>query len=208
MDDRVAAVKENERCARDGKSSPFLIHDGYPGSSRFDEKAFLENWHPAFFMTTSFLLQYARKQYRYFEGDLVMALVMWEIWQYNVSRFLDRSDILGATTLLQEPESRRQSLSHCNTHSISQSLGIPNETVRRKINKLVERGWIERGKKGEIISTLAFEKCLEADQMLDFMRNFLNVGIHTLSMIQKQAKMLESRKERNIPEQKTDSSGI
>jgi DNA-binding GntR family transcriptional regulator len=32
----------------------------------------------------------------------------------------------------------------CNAHSLSQSTGIPRETIRRKIDALIARGWLEK----------------------------------------------------------------
>jgi hypothetical protein len=40
-----------------------------------------------------------------------------------------------------------------NTHSISQFSRIPRETVRRKVQELVDRGWVERSEDGSLTAT-------------------------------------------------------
>lgn len=40
-----------------------------------------------------------------------------------------------------------------NTHSVSQFSGIPRETVRRKVQELVDRGWVERSEDGSLTAT-------------------------------------------------------
>jgi hypothetical protein len=86
--------------------------------------------------------------YRLFDGDLMLFLVFGEIAHYNVSRALqalslrDAPDASRWKTLLRAlPE---QKVTPCNALSISQSTGIPRETVRRKVRELVECGWLVR----------------------------------------------------------------
>jgi DNA-binding GntR family transcriptional regulator len=39
----------------------------------------------------------------------------------------------------------------CNAFSLSQAIGIPRETIRRKIDELVKRGWVHRHPQGGYI---------------------------------------------------------
>ena len=40
-----------------------------------------------------------------------------------------------------------------NAYSISQATGIPRETVRRRIEKLVKKGWMVKNSRGELTVT-------------------------------------------------------
>jgi DNA-binding IclR family transcriptional regulator len=63
-----------------------------------------------------------------------------------------------------------------NTQSIADSTGIPRETVRRKLQLLIDRGWIERTPDGGLVITqrvtLAMASATQAtfDYLLDVTR--------------------------------------
>ena len=80
-----------------------------------------------------------RESYRAFDGDLTMALVLGEIGQYSAAPVHEpvRHKYLG-------------SFRTCNAHSISIASGIPRETVRRKLDKLLARGWIIEMENGAV----------------------------------------------------------
>lgn len=171
------------KCNQPEEIRSFLF-DGYcEPCAALDEKKFLENWHPALFIAYSFFGRRMKALYRIFAGDLVMAMVISEIWQYNVGRYFDRSGLQGATKILQDPEVRQAVLPPCNAYSISQVLGVPSETVRRKVFKLVEMGWVKRGEDGELVSTELCEAHFSPETTLDFMRDFVSVSRHVLAMI-------------------------
>ena len=46
-----------------------------------------------------------------------------------------------------------KNLEPTNAYSISEATGIPKETVRRKIDKLVEKGWLVKSVRGEVTIT-------------------------------------------------------
>jgi hypothetical protein len=77
---------------------------------------------------------------RDFGGDLDAMLVL-----LTLSLGTDRRD--WAKALLGEFEASTQ-LRLTNTQSISQASGIPRETVRRKLETMQARGWIERDGNG------------------------------------------------------------
>lgn len=86
--------------------------------------------------------------YRLFDGDLLLFLVFGEIAHYNMSRALralsvpETADSQRWKALLRALP--RQKVAPCNALSVSQSTGLPRETVRRKVKALVERGWLAR----------------------------------------------------------------
>lgn len=50
-----------------------------------------------------------------------------------------------------------------NVQSIADSCGIPKETVRRKVNELVKRGWIARDRSGYLSVTPQAARALKAE---------------------------------------------
>jgi hypothetical protein len=93
--------------------------------------------------------------YRHFEGDLALAIVLGEVALHNLSRFQGADKSMSPGGVFWERSDLQKLLLPCNALSISQSTGIPRETVRRKIAKLVEMGWMEQNTKGEITITRA-----------------------------------------------------
>jgi DNA-binding IclR family transcriptional regulator len=49
----------------------------------------------------------------------------------------------------------------CNALSISEATGIPRETVRRKIDMLINKGWVYKNEKGHIYLTPEVAKHFE-----------------------------------------------
>lgn len=93
------------------------------------------------FMTTRL-----RAIYQAFEGDLTLALVLGELSMRNVeSVFPPHAPVhrLTEQARVGRIETGRR-LRPCNALSIAEVTGIPRETVRRKLGKLLELGWIER----------------------------------------------------------------
>ena len=144
-----------------------------PALSEFDEQAFSQNWHLPFFIVFSCLRRYIKLDHATGGGDLTMSMVASEIWLYNIGRRLTTHGYIPDAATLADEESRREHLPKCNTYSISQSLGISAETVRRKVNKLVEMGWIERSAKGELHITAACEEAFTPEANLQTMRDFV-----------------------------------
>lgn len=96
-------------------------------------------------------LRYLNHLYRKFEGDFVMCMVLGEIANHNISGFFSRS---GSCIEVQKESERyldrMKHLEPTNAFSVSEATGIPRETVRRKIDKLQEKGWIIKNGQGEL----------------------------------------------------------
>lgn len=111
----------------------------------------------ASFVTGRFLTEHLVRVYQAFDGDIVAAIVLGSIGQYNLQRYYEEIGCrLGAGR--QAMPERGEHLAHmrpCNTLSISQSTGIPRETVRRKVRDLVERGWVKRLAPDQLVITQA-----------------------------------------------------
>lgn len=143
--------------------------------AKFDEARFKTCWHLPIFIVLSFLRRYSRRDYLAHDGDLVQALVVTEIWLYNIGRLAAGQESLDASQL-EDERIRRAKLPKCNAYSISQALGIPPQTVRRKVARLVERGWVERTGKGDLHVTATCEAYFNAEFNLETMRDFVSTA--------------------------------
>lgn len=87
-------------------------------------------------------LSHIKRLYTEFNGDLLLPLLLGEIGHYNLRciNLLDENFSKGGKEFRERINMNRL----CNTSSISQSLNLPRETVRRKIAKLVAMGYLER----------------------------------------------------------------
>lgn len=86
-----------------------------------------------------FMTSRLRAMYQAYDGDLTLCLVLGEIASRNTERFYDERRGYQLASF----NGQRQYLP-CNALSISDVTGIPRETVRRKLAKLVDLGWIEK----------------------------------------------------------------
>jgi hypothetical protein len=98
-------------------------------------------------LISSFTVPLMRDLYSEFDGDMVQIIVLGEIALRNVSRFFDRSASVVPEHWLDDNRERRKFMQPCNALSISEATGIPRETVRRKVNLLIEKGWLIRDDK-------------------------------------------------------------
>lgn len=125
----------------------------------------------------NFFLRYLGRIYREFEGDLAMVIVLGEIGHHNVSHCYSGQ---GAACRIDrqrisEPGVWRE-LHPCNAFSLSAATGIPRETVRRKIDALVSRGWLERNSKGEVFMTQEMVRHFHSDFDLQNLGEFLELA--------------------------------
>lgn len=91
----------------------------------------------------SFHTEHLKRLFEIFDGDLMLPLILGEIGHFNL-RGLDLSKI-STTEELIAFASQMEDRALCNAHSVSLSLGIPWETVRRKVFKLIKLGYLDRG---------------------------------------------------------------
>lgn len=108
------------------------------------------------FVANGFLVSQILRTLHAFDGDLLAAVVLGEIAQHNVQGlFRDRRTVSGEEIegALADPKRREALLRPCNALSISESTGIPRETVRRRIERLVTGGWVVRNHHGHLFVT-------------------------------------------------------
>ena len=95
---------------------------------------------------------------RHFDGDLDMFVVLAVIGDRTFSQRMANPlidfETFQTAQVLTPPED-------INLRSIADFSGIPRETVRRKINQLADKGWIERKSDGFIVATQKAKEELE-----------------------------------------------
>ena len=90
-------------------------------------------------------LNHLIRLYQAFDGDIECCIVLGEIAHYNARNVF--SDLIQERVMLSEFTSKYRG---SNAHSISLSTGIPRETVRRKILKLEEMGYLQQDEKKQL----------------------------------------------------------
>lgn len=98
-----------------------------------------------------------------FDRDILLPILLGEIALRNIDTFEARA---GRRPAAVEPaaaspdctpggdDARLGAMRPCNAYSIAAATGLPRETVRRKIGRLVELGWIRKQSNGHLYMTL------------------------------------------------------
>lgn len=104
-------------------------------------------------------------------GDLVKGLIFLAIVQANIQHLINDdglSQTYSESTDTVPDETRRP----VSVHALSVSLGIPYETTRRYVNKLLTEGYCVRVRRGLLVPA----RVLQRDEMLAALkRNFANL---------------------------------
>ncbi len=153
--------------------------------AKFDETAFDGKQQIPFLLIFSFLRRFIRREYHMVHRDAEMAMVVSEIWMYNVSRTLVKEG--GQDPREWSNSLRRERFAKCNTYSVSQYLGIPPQTVRRKVQALINMGWVEKDERGQLIVTKACEDTFNPDFNRETMRDFISTARTLLEMLEQKA---------------------
>lgn len=130
-------------------------------------------WHTDFLIVLGFLQRHLVRELKIVDGDPVLGMVISEIWLYNITRTLARDGEIPAPTALSD-ETRRNRFATCNTYSVAQSLGVPPQTVRRKVQILIDKGWVEKTPKGQLLVTATCEEAFHTHTTLETMRDFVS----------------------------------
>jgi hypothetical protein len=111
-------------------------------------------------LKTRFTLPHMVGLYRHFGGDMALPIVLGEIAIRNLQavfqmRADEPYDVLDLETerRIVERKYTTEHLRPANALSIAQATGIPRETVRRKVEKLIEKGWVQRDERGHLFVT-------------------------------------------------------
>lgn len=168
----------------DKEHLPSFINGGYcPGCGQFNEETFRGNWHAIYFLVFSFIRRFNLRDFQACDQDPVLSMIGAEIWLYNISRLMRRDIPADLSKALNDEQTRDHLLPKCNTHSLSQFLEIPNQTVRRKVQKLIDMGWVTKGPKGELAISAKCEEFFNAEFNLETMRDFVSTARATFAML-------------------------
>jgi hypothetical protein len=88
-----------------------------------------------------FFLGHLKDLHRQFEGDLTMVIVLAEIAHHSSDPHFPRGSGSGVTL---PSDGDVGALPSCSAYSLAAATGMPRETIRRKIARLVELGWVEK----------------------------------------------------------------
>lgn len=101
-------------------------------------------------------LRNIKRLYEDFERDILLPLLLGEIALHNLGV---REGCRGVPEVSEEAAGGLAcTLRPCNAYSVAAATGLPRETVRRKITRLVELGWLNRRNNGHLyISSAALK---------------------------------------------------
>jgi hypothetical protein len=153
-------------------------------AAAFDRESYDENKTAVAFIMNHFLLRYLNLLYQEFDGDLLLPIVLGEIARHNILRFHSSSGkCLDIRDRLKSGADRLQHLTSTNAFSISEATGIPRETVRRKVDKLVLRGWLVKNARGELTVSATVGNHFMDDFNLKLLDELLNASDCLLQLL-------------------------
>jgi len=122
-----------------------------PPVAPFDQEKYERHKSLIAVLMGNFFLRYLNLLYREFGGDFLMPVVLGEIAHHNITRlYSSEGDCFNINERMADSADRMKHLEPTNAYSISEATGIPRETVRRKIDKLIQKGWIVKNARGEV----------------------------------------------------------
>jgi hypothetical protein len=155
----------------------------------FDKRRLRQHHVEVSYVLGSFMTEHFIRVYKAFDGDLTAAIVLGTIGQYNYRRFyteVGEKSTEGFQRLVERGEHWPYARP-CNAMSISQSTGIPRETVRRKIRQLVAKGWLRKaGPDKLIITSLPARHFAEFD--LETLEHFYAAAHSVLRLVEKRSR--------------------
>jgi hypothetical protein len=118
---------------------------------RFNENFYQANKTSIAIVMNHFFLRYLNLLYIEFDGDILLPIVLGEIAHHNITKFYSHEKKCFKLNIKKRVDYKDlRSFESCNAHSISEATGIPRETVRRKIDKLVKKGWLIKNANSEV----------------------------------------------------------
>jgi hypothetical protein len=100
-----------------------------------------------------------------FDGDIDCALILGEIAHYNRQMQFARSQGERGRT----DGAHELPLSPANIRGISRATGIPRETVRRKVQRLAQQGWLRVGPEWQLFATPPESPEFERETLIRFL---------------------------------------
>lgn len=125
-----------------------MVKSSAPDASRYTEiyrRLFADNYLTMQYAFVQFFAEHLSDVSRVFEADLQSVVVLAIVGQMEIEARI-RSNFAGLGDM--PPDALVGKPPRINASSIAEVSGIPRETVRRKLEALVRRGWIERDPNG------------------------------------------------------------
>ena len=127
-------------------------------------------------------LRYLRRLAEIFDGDLELPLILGEVANRNVGFALGETGVSCDDVDQQIIRAReKEELSPCSAMSVSLATGLPRETVRRKLNKLVEQGFLVKLRDSSFVTTTKplkyFSEILTSKQLEDLMNTCSRISL-------------------------------
>ena len=94
-----------------------------------------------------------RRLYEEFERDILLPILLGEIALHNIGARENEIEMRPRAEQAGDEDLPPCALKPCNAYSIAAATGLPRETVRRKIARLVELGWIRKRHNGHLYVT-------------------------------------------------------
>jgi hypothetical protein len=132
----------------------------------FSLRCYRDHEHEIALHMSHFFLDYLKNLYREFDGDLALVIVLTEIAHHSTSGCFTPGP--GSGPAMRPPAAG--DLPSCSAYSLAAATGLPRETVRRKIARLSERGWVEKAGRAEVRLTAKVAEYFTPDfnvQLLD-----------------------------------------
>jgi hypothetical protein len=141
-----------------------LTHQDFENNSLFIEMTVNE-----------FYINYTISLYKTFNGDLVLPVILGAVAHHTISNIAKICDYDKFKVREYMKEKNQSLLLPCNAFSISEYTGIPRETVRRKIAKLIKLGWLWKNEKSEVFLDPSIQDVFN-ELSFDFARNVVEVA--------------------------------
>lgn len=119
-------------------------------------------------------LRHLRRLAEIFQGDLDLPLILGEVANRNIGFALSETGVSRDDVDQQIVRAREnEGLSPCSAMSVSLATGLPRETVRRKLNKLVAQGFLVKLPDSTFVTTTKplefFSDILTREQLGDLL---------------------------------------
>lgn len=113
-------------------------------------------------------VRHLRRWFEEFDHDILLPILLGEIALHNIG-----STERGQGVTIGRDDDIGCPLKPCNAYSIAAATGLPRETVRRKIVRLIELGWINKRHNGHLYVTSTalrhFGAVLSSRELADLM---------------------------------------
>lgn len=183
-DENSKEMKQNCPCGNEWDVMAAPLQGRYcRACGEFDEARFMASWHPPYFVVFSFIHRFMRRNLAQSGMDYLTNKIASEIWLYNFGQTLQDTEYQQIAHLLGDETSRHETLKKCNTHSLAQYLGIPHQTARRKVQALIERGWVVRSPEGLLSISAACEEEFKPEFILETFRDFISTARATMAVM-------------------------